>query len=70
MEEKINLKKLRNEKMNVGEERQISVRLVSKKSVKLPKLELRKFALSIFKWAEFWDAFESSIHSNKQLHDV
>ena len=43
---------------------------MSKKSVKLPKLQLRKFALSIFKWAEFWDAFESSIHGNKQLHDV
>ena len=43
---------------------------MSKKSVKLPKLELKKFDGSIFKWVEFWDAFESAIHSNKQLHDV
>ena len=41
-----------------------------KKSFRLTKLELKKFDGSIFKWAEFWDAFESAIHSNKQLHDV
>ena len=70
MEEKINLEKLHIEKMKVGEERQIAARQASKKSVKLPKLELKKFEGSIFKWAEFWDAFESGIHSNKQLHDV
>ena len=70
MEEKINLEKPHIEKMKVGEERQITARQVSKKSVKLPKLELNKFEGSIFKWAEFWDAFESAIHSNKQLHDV
>ena len=69
MEEKINLEK-HIEKMKVGEERQIAARQVSKKSVKLPKLELKKFDGSIFKWAEFWDAIESAIHSNKQLHDV
>ena len=70
MEEKINLENIHIEKMKVGEEKQIAARQVSKKSVKLPKLELKKFDGSIFKWAEFWDAFESAIHSNKQLHDV
>ena len=44
--------------MKVGEERQIAARQVTKKSIKLPKLELKKFDGSIFKWADFWDAFE------------
>ena len=56
--------------MKVGEERQITTRQVSKISVKLQRLELKKFDGSIFKWFEFWDAFESAIHSKKQLHDV
>ena len=70
MEEKIILEKLHIEKIKVGEERQTAAKQVSKISVKLPKLELKKFDGSIFKWVEFWDAFESAIHSNKQLHDV
>ena len=56
--------------MKNGEKRQIAARQESKKFVKLPKLELKKFNGSIFKWAEFWDAFESAIHSNKKLHHV
>ena len=48
MEEKINLEK-HIEKMKVGEERQIAARQVSKNSVKLPKLELKKFDGSISK---------------------
>ena len=70
MKEKINLEKLHIEKMKVGGERQIVAGQLSKISVKLPKLELKKIDGSIFKWLEFWDAFESAIHSNKQLHDV
>ena len=70
MEKNINLEKLCIEKMKVGEERQIAARQLSKKSVKLPKSELKKFDGSILKWAKFWGAFESAIHSNKQLHDV
>ena len=65
MEEKINLEKLHIEKMKIGEERQITTKQVSKISVKLQRLELKKFDGSIFKWVEFWDAFESAIHSNK-----
>ena len=56
--------------MKVGAERQFAARQVSKKSVKLPKLKLKKPDGSIFKWDEVWDAFESAIHSNKQFHDV
>ena len=43
---------------------------MSKNSVKLPKLELKKFDGSIFKWVEFWYSFESAINNNKQLHDA
>ena len=38
--------------------------------VKLPKLEVKKFKGSVFEWQEFWDAFESSIHTNAGLSDV
>ena len=70
MEERINLEKLHIEKMKVGEERQIAARPVSKISVKLPKLKLKKFDGSIFKRVEFWDALEAAIHSNKQLRNI
>ena len=43
---------------------------MSKNSIQQPKLELKKFDGSIFKYAEFWDVFESAIHSNKQRHDI
>ena len=69
MEEKINLEKLHIQKIKVGE-KQIATRQVSKNSVQQPKLELKKFDGSIFKYVEFWDVFESVIHSNKQLHDI
>ena len=32
------------------------------KSMKLPKLEIKKFNDRPEKWQEFWDAYESSIH--------
>ena len=38
--------------------------------VKLPKLDLRKFDGDISKWPSFWDAFESSVHSNTKLTPV
>ena len=41
-----------------------------KLNVKLPKIELKRFNGDILKWTEFWDAFESTIHDNKSLHDV
>lgn len=33
-------------------------------SVKLPKLNLKKFHGDITTWSNFWDTFESSIHKN------
>ena len=38
--------------------------------VKLPKVDLRKFDGGISKWPSFWDAFESSVHSNTKLAPV
>ena len=38
--------------------------------VKLPKLDLRKFDGDISKWPSFWDAFESSVHSNTKLAPI
>ena len=38
--------------------------------VKLPKLDLRKCDEDISKWPSFWDAFESSVHSNTKLAPV
>ena len=35
--------------------------------VKLPKLEVRKFSGKLEEWQEFWDSFESAIHSNDSL---
>lgn len=38
--------------------------------VNLPKLDLRKFDWDISKWPSFWDAFESSVHSNTKLAPI
>ena len=47
-----------------------SVTTASKVRAKLPKLEVKKFKGDVCKWQEFWDSFESSIHSNDCLSDV
>ena len=70
MEGKINLEKLHIEIMKVGKEREFVAKQMGKKSVKVPKIQLKKFDGSIFKWNEFWDTFEPTIHSNKQPHNV
>ena len=36
---------------------------------KLPKLEVRRFNGKVDEWQEFWDCYESSIHSNPNLSD-
>ena len=41
-----------------------------KLTVKLPKLDPKKFDGNILKWTEFWDTFEATIHNNKGLHAV
>ena len=38
--------------------------------VKLPKLEVRKFGGKLDEWQEFWDSFESAIHSKDSLSNV
>ena len=38
--------------------------------VKLPKLEVRKFSGKLEEWQEFWDSFESAIHSNDSLSNM
>ena len=39
-------------------------------NVRLPKLELKKFAGKIHEFQEFWDSFESAIHDNESLSKV
>jgi len=41
-----------------------------KVQVKLPKLEVKRFDGKIEEWQEFWDCYESSIHSNTTLSSV
>ena len=38
--------------------------------VKLPKLEVRKFSGKLEDWQEFWDSFDSAIHSNDSLSNL
>lgn len=38
--------------------------------VKLPKLEVRRFNGKVDEWQEFWDCYQSSIHSNPNLSDI
>ena len=39
-------------------------------AVKLPKLEVQKFAGHIHHWQEFWDGFCSALHENDELAKV
>ena len=39
-------------------------------TVKLPKLDFNKFGGELLKWEEFWDSFESALHSNASLNPV
>ena len=71
IEEKITIEKLHVEQIKAEAEKKIAMTKENTKlTVKLPKIELRKFDGDILKWTEFWDAFESTIHSNKSLHNV
>jgi len=38
--------------------------------VKLPKLDLPSFSGDRLKWAEFWDCFDFTVHTNSNLSDV
>lgn len=39
-------------------------------SVKLPKLEMRSYNGDKLKWHEFWDSFNTSVHSNKNISAI
>ena len=41
----------------------------SGKSVKIPKLEVRKFDGKLGEWQKFWDSFQSAIDENDSLSD-
>ena len=44
---------------------------VSKRtSLRLPRIELKKFGVQIIKWQEFWDTFEATIHKNPSLKPI
>ena len=71
LEERITVEKLQVEKKKVKAEEKIAVmKEKDKLTVKLPKLDPKKFDGNILKWTEFWDAFKATIHSNKGLHAV
>ena len=38
--------------------------------VKLPKLEVKRFTSKVEEWQEFWDSFDSAIHTNPKLSQV
>lgn len=42
----------------------------NKVRAKLPKLEVRRFSGKVDEWQEFWDCYESSIHSNPNLSNI
>ena len=71
MEEKITVEELQVEKKKVEAEGKIAaMKEKDKLTVKLPKLDPKKFDRNISKWIEFWDTFEATIHNNKGLHAV
>lgn len=54
----------RSQGQNIVKNRVFSVNLKPVK-VELPKLEVQKFSGKLEEWQEFWDSFESAIHSNR-----
>ena len=69
--ERITIQQLHVEETKVEAERKMAtVQEHSKLTVKLPKIELKRFHGDILKWTEFWDAFESTVHNNKGLSNV
>ena len=79
MEERLTIEKLTVERMKVETQEKIAImnetdnhnKMKGKlNSVRLPRLELRKFDGNILKWQEFWDTFESTIHKNNDLQNI
>ena len=44
--------------------------LAAEQKVKLPKIELKTFDGNILNWQQFWDQFESSVHTQRGLSRV
>ncbi|XP_070554752.1 uncharacterized protein [Ptychodera flava] len=42
----------------------------SKKTVALPKLQLKTFSGNVLEWVSFYDTFKSSIHNDKNLENI
>ena len=47
-----------------------SIPIVTKTSVKLPKLVLRPFTGDLTQWFTFWDSFNAAVHTKIQLAKV
>ena len=69
-EEALSSKEKEKEKEPVVIQQAIPVPTVKKVRFKLPKLESKTFDGKVYEWQEFWDSFESSIHTNEQFSDV
>ncbi|KAK2559409.1 hypothetical protein P5673_018033 [Acropora cervicornis] len=65
--ERLNLEK---EKLKKKLEVETAKQDMKSNTVKLPKLDFNKFSGELLKWQEFWDSFESAIHSNASLNPV
>ncbi|XP_068735663.1 uncharacterized protein [Montipora capricornis] len=65
--ERLNLEK---EKLKEKLEVETAKQGMKSNTVKLPKLDFNKFSGELLKWQEFWDSFESAIHSNASLNPV
>ena len=79
MEEKLAMEKLTVEKMKVETQEKVAImnetgndyKMKGKiNSVRLPRLELKKFDGNMLKWQKFWDKFESTIQKNNGLQNV
>ena len=71
MKERITIKHLQQEQKKLEtEEKIVIIKERGKLIAKLPKLDLKKFDGNILKWTRFWDAFEATIHNNKNLHNI
>ncbi|XP_068692594.1 uncharacterized protein [Montipora foliosa] len=65
--ERLNLEK---EKLKKKLEVETAKQGMKSNTVKLPKLDFNKFSGELLKWQEFWDSFESAIHSKASLNPV
>ena len=65
--ERLNLEK---EKLKKKLEAETAKPGMKSNTVKIPKLDFTKFSGNLLKWQEFWDSYDSAIHSNASLSPV